>query len=52
MSALDEIVRWLNEHDSGKDQSGDDARFAVGVGMFQINRQVRAGQSEEHGEDS
>ena len=51
MSALDEIVHWLNEHDSGKDQSGDDARFAVGVGMFQINRQVRAGQSEEHGED-
>ena len=42
--AVEELVQWLNEHDAGKDNTGDDARFAVGLGLFQINRQVREGR--------
>jgi len=38
MKAIDEIVHWLNDHDAGKDESGEEARYAVGVGMFQINK--------------
>lgn len=45
MNALNEIAHWLNAHDAGKDQSGSDARFSAGVGMFQINRLSRRGQA-------
>jgi hypothetical protein len=45
MNALNEIAHWLNAHDAGKDQSGTDARFSAGVGMFQINRLSRRGQA-------
>jgi hypothetical protein len=52
MSALDEVVHWLNEHDAGKDQTGNDARYAVGVGMFQINKLVRSTDAPAEGEES
>lgn len=41
LNAIDDIARWLNEHDMGKDAEGVDARYAAGVGLFQINRLVR-----------
>jgi hypothetical protein len=46
MNAIDEVTRWLNEHDKGKDRRGQDARFAAGVGFFQINRVVRPRQGD------
>jgi uncharacterized protein DUF6502 len=51
MSALEEIVHWLNQHDAGKDQTGSDARYAVGIGMFQINKLVRAERTPKDGEE-
>ena len=47
LNAVDEITRWLNEHDAGKDSGGDDARYAAGVGLFQINKLVRNASTEE-----
>jgi len=44
LNAINEIAHWLNDHDAGKDQSGTDARFSAGVGMFQINRMSRPGR--------
>ncbi len=41
MNAFDDIIRWLNEHDAGKDKSGSDARYAAGIGIYQINKQLR-----------
>lgn len=41
LHAIDEVTHWLNEHDAGKNQQGDDARYAAGLGLFQINRLVR-----------
>ena len=41
LNAIDEVTHWLNEHDAGKDQTGNDARYAAGLGLFQINRLVR-----------
>jgi hypothetical protein len=35
---IDELSRWLAERDLGGDWSGDDERFALGLGIFQINR--------------
>ncbi len=46
LNAVDEIARWLNEHDAGKDDSGTDARFAAGIGFFQINRMLRPGKDD------
>ena len=51
MGALEDIVHWLNQHDAGKDQTGDDSRFAVGVGMFQINKLVRGENTPKDGEE-
>ena len=41
MNAFDDIIRWLNEHDAGKDKGGRDARYAAGIGIFQIIRETR-----------
>ena len=49
--AVEELVQWLNEHDAGKDAGGEDARFEVGLGLFQINRQVREGRPPETSPD-
>jgi len=38
---IDELNRWLSERDLGKDWSGDDQRFELGMGIYQINRPVR-----------
>lgn len=51
LNALEDIVNWLNEHDAGKAESGSDARYAVGVGMFQINRLVRTETTPDDGEE-
>ncbi len=47
MNAVDEITTWLVAHDKGKDYSGNDRRFEVGVGVFQINRIKRDVGSED-----
>ena len=47
LRAIDDVARWLNEHDAGKDTSGSDARFAAGLGVFQINELVRAARDDE-----
>jgi hypothetical protein len=52
LSALDEVVHWLNEHDAGKAEAGDDPRYAVGIGMFQINKLVRSADTPDDGEES
>lgn len=51
LNTIEEVTRWLNEHDLGKDMSGDDPRYAVGIAAFQINRIVRAGQKYDPMED-
>ena len=50
MQNFDDLIRWLNAHDAGKDNSGSDARFAVGLGIYQINRQVRKAHHSDEGE--
>ncbi len=50
LNAIDDIRRWLIEHDAGSEKSGKDARFAAGVGMFQINREVRPAQAPDEEE--
>ncbi len=54
LNAVDEITRWLNDHDAGKDDTGTDARYAAGIGFFQINRIARPRQDgdTEDGESS
>ncbi len=52
LRAMDEIVEWLNDHDAGRDFSGKDGRFSVGIGMFQINRSVRAENASDEGAES
>jgi len=41
INAKDDIAHWLNEHDAGKDETGKDARYVAGIGIFQINQIVR-----------
>jgi hypothetical protein len=41
LHAIDQVTHWLNEHDAGKQKRGKDARYAAGLGLFQINRLVR-----------
>lgn len=38
---LEELNRWLSERDKLRDWSGTDARAAVGLGIYQINRVLR-----------
>jgi len=38
---IDELSRWLAERDLGKDWSGDDDRYELGLGIYQINRQAK-----------
>ena len=35
---IEELNRWLSERDMKRDWSGDDDRFALGLGIYQINR--------------
>ena len=35
---LEELNRWLADRDLKRDWSGDDDRFVLGLGIFQINR--------------
>ena len=50
MNTFDDMIRWLNEHDAGKDRGGSDARYAAGIGIFQISRLVRKDQSDNSGD--
>ena len=52
LSAIEEITHWLSEHDAGKNQQGGDARYAAGVGIFQINRLVRPADVPSDGEET
>ncbi len=38
LNAIDEIRRWLIEHDAGGDRSTNTKRYFAGVGVYQINR--------------
>lgn len=46
LHTIDEITRWLSAHDAGKDDTGTDARYAAGIGIFQINTLRRAHQAQ------
>lgn len=50
MNAFDDVIRWLNEHDAGKDKGGKDARYSVGLGIFQINRLARPAKAPDQGD--
>ncbi len=51
-AVLEDLARWLGERDLGKDRSGDDQRFALGLGVFQINRPVSRPDTTGNGPDS
>ena len=51
-NALEEIARWLQERDLGRDNSGHDRRLAVGVGMFQIVHVVREASEPEQSQET
>ena len=38
LNAMDEIRRWLIEHDAGGDRTGSDQRYFAGFGVYQIMR--------------
>ncbi len=38
LNAIDEIRRWLIEHDNGGEPSAEGKRYFAGVGVYQINR--------------
>ncbi len=42
--AIDDIRRWLIEHDAGSEPSAGTERFFAGVGVYQINRKNPARQ--------
>jgi hypothetical protein len=41
---LEELNRWLAERDMKRDWSGDDERYVLGMGIFQINRKAERPQ--------
>lgn len=47
LNAIDEIRRWLIEHDAGSERPSDSNRYFAGVGVYQINR-VRNPESSKH----
>jgi hypothetical protein len=54
---LEELNRWLAERDLRQDWSGDDDRFVLGLGVYQINRRAERpaapeAPAKEHDEDS
>ena len=40
---------WLAERDMKKDWSGDDDRFVLGLGIYQINRPADRPQNDSEG---
>lgn len=51
LNAIDDIRRWLIEHDAGSDNSNAAKRYFAGVGVYQINRE-RKDQEAKNVEDS
>lgn len=49
LHTVDEIRRWLIEHDAGGKVEGE--RYFAGVGVYQINRQRKAAEKQTGGKD-
>lgn len=48
---LEELNRWLAERDLKQDWSGDDNRFVLGLGIYQINRRADHPRAEDRDPD-
>ena len=51
LAAIDEIRRWLIEHDEGSEPDREKRSFFAGVGVFQINR-PRSSRESDKGRES